>query len=206
MPTNSGPSPDNMMVVVFQSLSHFWPFVTPWTAALQASLSFTISQSLLKLMSTELVMPPNNLVLCHPLLLLPSIFPRTTVFSNESAVHIRWPECWSFSISPFIEHSGMILLRTDWFDLPAVQGTLKNLLLHHTSEVSILLHASFFMVQLSHSYIRKNHSSDYKDLCWQSDVVSFMLSRFVIAFLLRSKHLLISWLQSLSTVILKPRK
>ena len=164
MPTNSGPSPDNKVVVVFQWLSRFWTFSIPWTAALQASLFFTISQSLVKLMSIELVMPSNNLILCHPLL-LPSIFPRTIIFSNESAVRIRWPECWSFSISPFIEYSGLISLRTDWFDLPAVQGTLKNLLMHHTSKVSILRHTAFFMVQLSHSYVGKNHSSDYKDLC-----------------------------------------
>ena len=171
MPTNSGPSPDNMVVVVVQSLSHFWSFATPWTAALQASLSFTTSQSLLKLMSIELVMPSNNLILCHPFL-QPSIFPRTTIFYNKSAVHIRWPECWSFSISPFIEYSGLIFLRTDWFDPSAVQWTLKNLLLHHTSKVSILWHAAFFTVQLSHSYLQKNHSSDYKDLCWQRDVTS----------------------------------
>ena len=128
---------------------------TPWTSAHQASLSFTISQSLLKLMSIELVMPFNQLVLCGPLLLPPSIFPSIRVFSNESAVCIRWPKHWSFSfsISPSSEYSGLIPLRIDWFDLLAVQGTLKSLLQHHSSKASILQCSAFYMVQLSHPYM-----------------------------------------------------
>ena len=124
-------------------------FVIPWTAACQASLSFTISQSLLKLMSTESMMPSNHLILCCPLLLLPSIFPSIRVFSNESTLHIKWPKYWSFSfsISPFNEYSGLISFRIDWFDLLAVQGTRKSLLQHHSSNASILHHSAIFMVQ-----------------------------------------------------------
>ena len=125
-------------------LSHVLLFATPWTVAHQPSLSFTISQSLLKLMSIESVMPSNHLILCHPLLLLPSIFPSIRVFSNESALHIRWPKYWSSSISPSNEYSGLISFRIDWFDLPAVQGTLKSLLQHHSSKASILWHSAFF--------------------------------------------------------------
>ena len=125
---------------------------TPWTAARQASLSFTISRSLLKLMSIESVMPSNHLVLCHPLL-LPSVFPRIRVFSSESAVCIRWPKYWSFSISPSNEYSGLIPFRIDWFGLLAVQGTLKSLLQHHISKASVLQFSAFFMVQLSHPYM-----------------------------------------------------
>ena len=121
-------------------------FATPWTAARQASLSFTISQSLLKLMSIELVIPSNHLILCCSLLLLPSIFPSNRVFSSESALHIRWPKYWSFSISPSNKYSGLISFRMDWFDLLAVQGTLKSLLQHHNSKASILQHSAFFMV------------------------------------------------------------
>ena len=126
-----------------------WLFVIPWTTAHQASLSFTISWSLLKLMSTELVMPSNHLILCHPFLLLPSIFPSIRVFSNESTLHIRWPKYWSFHISPSNEYSGLISFRIDWFDL-AVQETLKSLLQHHISKASILQCLAIFMVQLSH--------------------------------------------------------
>ena len=135
-----------------QSLSHIRFFVTPWTAACQASLSKTNSQSPPKPMSIESVMPPNHLILCCPLLLLPSIFPSIRVFSNESALHIRWLKNWSFSfnISPSNEHPGLISFRVDWLDLLAVQGTLKSLLQHHYSNASILLHSSFFIVQLSH--------------------------------------------------------
>ena len=122
-------------------------FATPWTAAGQASLSFTVSWSLLRFMSTESVMPSNRLILCCPLLLLPSIFPCIRVFSNEWALHIRWPNCWGVSISPSNEYSGLISFRMDWFDL-AVQGTLTNLLQHHSSKASILWHSAFFMVQL----------------------------------------------------------
>ena len=138
-----------------QSLSRVWLFVTPWTAACQASLSINNSQSLLKLMSIESVMPYNHLILYHPLLLPPSIFLSIRVFSNESALRIRWPKYWSFSfsISPSSEYSGLISLAMDWLDLLAVQGTLKSLLQHHSSKASVLQHSTFFMVQLSHPYM-----------------------------------------------------
>ena len=132
-----------------QMLSHVQLFATPWTAARQASLSITNSQSLLKLMSIRSMMPSSNLIFCHPLLLLPSIFPSIRVFSNESVLSIRWPKCWSFSfsISPSNEYSGFISFRIDWFNLLIVQGTLKSLLQHHSSKASILQHSVFFMVQ-----------------------------------------------------------
>ena len=135
-------------VVVVQLLSCVQLLATPWTAACQASLSFTVSRNLLKLMSIELVMPSNHLILCHPLLLLPSIFPSIRVFSNESALHIRWPKTWSFSfsISPSSEYWGLISFRIDWFDLLAVQGTLKSFLQDHSSDGSILRCSAFFMV------------------------------------------------------------
>ena len=137
--------------------------VTPRTAARQASLSITNSQSLLKLMSIELVMPSSHLILCHPLLLPPSIFPSIRVFSKKSVLRIRWPKYWSFSfnIRPSNEHSGLISFRMDWLDLLAVQGTLKSLLQHHSSKASILLFSDFFIVQLSW----KNHSLDEMDIC-----------------------------------------
>ena len=177
---------------VVLSLSRVQLFVTLWTAARQASLSFTISQSLLKLMSVESVMPSNHLILCRPLLLLPSIFPSIRVFSNESVLHIRWPKYWSFSfsISPSKEYSGLISFRNAWFDLLAAQETLKSLLQHHSLKASILWHSAFFMVQLTsiHDYW-KNDSFDYTDLCRQTDVSDFnTLSRLVIAFLPRNKH------------------
>ena len=130
-------------------------FATPWTAACQASLSLTISHSLLKFMSIASVMPSNHLILCHPLLLLPSIFPTIRVFSNEWMSRIRWPKYWSlnFSISLFSEHSGLISFRIDWLDLLAVQGTLKSLLQHHNSKASIFHCSNFLMVQLSHPYM-----------------------------------------------------
>ena len=130
-------------------------FTIPWTAARWITLSLSISRSLLKLMSIESVMPSIHLILCHPLLLLPSIFPSFRVFSNESFLHIRWPKYWSFSfsISHSNEYSGLISLRIDWLDLLAVQGTLKNLLQHHSSKTSILWCSAFFIVQLSHPYI-----------------------------------------------------
>ena len=143
----------SFVAVVDQSLSRGWLFVTPWTTARQASLSFTISQSLLKLMSTESVMPSNHLILCHPLLLLPSIFLSIRVFSSESVLCIRWPKNWSFSISPSSEYSGLISFTIDWFDLLAVKGTLKSLLQHHSSKASILLCSAFVIVQLSHPYL-----------------------------------------------------
>ena len=138
-----------------QSLSCVWLFVIQWTAAHQASLSITNSWRLLKLISVKSVMPSNYLILCHPLLLLPSIFPSIRVFSNESVLHIRWPKCWSFSfsINTSNEYSGLICFRIDWFDLLAVQGTLKSLLQHHSSKASILRHSAFLMVQLSHPYM-----------------------------------------------------
>ena len=138
-----------------QSLSHVRLFAPPWTAARQASLSITNSWSLLKLMSIELVMPSNHLILCHPLLLLPSIYPSIRAFSNESVLCIRWPKYWSFSfnISPSNEHSGLISFKMDWLNLLAVQGTLKSLLQHHNSKASILWCSAFFIVQLSHPYM-----------------------------------------------------
>ena len=147
-------------IVVVQSFSCVRLFATPWTAACQASLSFTISWSLLKLMSIESVMPSNHLTLCRPLLLLPSVFPSIRVFSNESTLHIRWPKYWSFSfsISPSNEYSGLISFRINWFDLLAVQGTLKSLLQHHSSKASILWCSAFLMVQLSHPYMTTGKS------------------------------------------------
>ena len=146
-----------------QSLSRVQLLVTPWTAARQASLSITNFRSLLKLLSIESVMPSNHLILCDPLLLLPSIFPSIRVFSNESVLRIRQPKYWSFSftISPSNEYSGLISFRMDWLDLLAVQGTLKSLLQYHSSEPSIFWHSVFFIVQLSHPYYYwKYHSFD----------------------------------------------
>ena len=193
-----------------QSLSHVQLFVTPWTGARQASLSITNSWSLLKLTSIELVMPSNHLILCHALLLLHSIFPSLRVFSNESVHRIRWPKYWtfSFSICPFNEHSGLVSFRIDWFDL-AVQGTLKSLLQHHSSKASILRCSAFFTVQLSHPYMTTGKTIALTRQTIVRKLMSLlfnMLSRLVIAFLPRSKHLLISWLQSLSAVILEPPK
>ena len=153
-----------MSISSVQSLSCVRVFATPWTAARQVSLPITNSWSLLTLMCIESVMPSNYLILCHPLLLLPSIFPSIRVFSNESVSCIRWPKYWSFSfsISPSSEYSGLISFRMDWLDLLAVQGTLKSLLQHHSSKASILRHSAFFIVQLSHPYMTtdKNHSID----------------------------------------------
>ena len=142
--------------VQFSSVAQSCPTLcNPWIAALQASLSITNSQNLLKLMSIELVMPSNHLILCRPLLLLPSVFPSIRVFSSESVLHIRWPNYWSFSFSirPSSEYSGLISFRMDWLDLLAVQGTLKSLLQHHSSKASILWCSAFFIVQLSHPYM-----------------------------------------------------
>ena len=144
-------------------LSHVQLFVTPWTAACQVFLSITKSRRLLKLMSIKSVMPSNHLILCLPRLLPPSIFPSIRVFSNESVLHIKWSKYWSFSfnISPSNEYLGPISFRIDWFDLLAVQGTLKSLLQHHTPKASILRRSAFFTVQLSHPYMTmKNHSLD----------------------------------------------
>ena len=152
-------------------------------------------------MSIESVMPSSHLILCRPLFLLPSIFPSIRVFSNESALHIRWPKYWSFSfsISPSNEYSGLISFRRDWLDLLAVQGTLKRLLQHHSSKASILWHLAFFMVQLSHPYMTTGKTIALTRRTFVGKVISLllnMLSRLVIAFLPRSKHLSISWLQS----------
>ena len=138
-------------IVVVQLFSFVWLFATRWTKACQASLSITNSRSLLKLMSIELVMPFKHVILCHPLLLPPSIFPSIRVFSNESVFCIRWPKYWSFSFStnPYNEYSGLISFRMDWLNLLAIQGTLKSLLQHHSSKASILLCSAFFIVQLS---------------------------------------------------------
>jgi len=156
-------------------------------------------------------MPSNHLILCRPLLLSSSIFPSTRVFSNESALLIRWPKYWSFSfnISPSNEHSGLISFRMDWLDLLAVQGTLKSLLQHHSSKASILQHSAFFLVQLSHPYITTGKTIALTRWTFVGKVLSLLfnvLSRLVIAFLPRSKRLLISWLQSPSAVILEPPK
>ena len=154
-------------------------------------------------------MPSNHLMLCRPLLLPPSIFPRIGVFSNESVLHIRWPKYWSFSfsISPSNEHSGLISFRMDWLDLLAVQGTLKSFLQHHSSKASILRHSAFFMVQLSHPYLTTGKTTALTRWIFVGKVMSLLfntLSRLVIAFLPRSKYLLISWLPSPSAVILEP--
>ena len=155
------------------------------------------------------MMPSNHLILCHPLL-LPPIFPSIRVFSSGSALHIRWPKYWSFSfnISPSNEHSGVISFRMDWLDLLAVQGTLKSLLQHHSSKAFILQHSAFFMVQLSHPYMTTGKTIALTRWTFVSKVMSLlfdMLSRLVITFLPRSKHLLISWLQSPSAVTLEPK-
>ena len=182
--------------VQFSSVTQLCPiFVTPWTAARQASLSATNSQSLLKLMSIESVMPYNHLILCHPLFLLHSIFPSIRVFSNESVLYIRWPKCWSFSfnISLSNEYSGLISFRMDWLDFLAVQGTLKRLLQHHSSKASILRHSAFFVVQLSHPYMTPGKTIALTRWTFVGKVMSLlfnMLSRLVIAFLPRSKCLL----------------
>ena len=186
-------------------------FAIPWTGAHQASLSITIFRSLLKLMSIESVMPSNLLFLYNPLLLLPSVFPSIRVFSNESALRIPWPKYWSFSfsISPSSECSGLISFRMDWLDLLAVQRTPKSLLQHHSSKASILQCLAFFMVQLSHPYMTIVKTIALTIWTFVGKVMSLlfnMLSRLVIAFLPRSKHLLISWLQSPSAVILESLK
>ena len=162
-------------------------------------------------MSIELVMSSNHLILSHPLLLLPSIFPSIRVFSNESAFHMRWPKYWtfSFSISPSNEYSGLISFRMDWLDLLAVQETLKSLLQHHSSKASVLQRSAFFTVQLSHPYVTTGKTIALTRRSFVGKVMSLlfnMLSRLGITFLQRSKHLLISWLQSPYAVILKPPK
>ena len=194
-----------------QLLSRVLFFVTSWSAAHQASLSITNSRSLLKLMSIKSVMPSNHLIFFLPLLLLPSIFPSTRVFTNESVLHIRWTKDWSFSFS-FIssnKHPGLISFRMDWLDLLAVQGTLKSFLQHHSSKASILWHSAFFIVQLSHPYMTTGKTIALTRRTFVGKVTSLlfnMLSRLVIAFLLRIRYLLITWLPSPSAVILEPKK
>ena len=160
-------------------------------------------------MPIEMVILSNHLIICHPLCLPPSDFPSIRVFSNESALHIRWPKHWSFSfsISPSNEYSGLISFRTDWLDFPAVQGILKSLLQHHSSKASILWHSAFFIVQLSHPYMATRKTIALTRWTFVGKVMSLlfnMLSRLVITFLPRSKYLLISWLKSPSAVILAP--
>ena len=188
-----------MISVSVQSLSHVQLFATPWTVAHQASLSITNSQSPPKPMSIESMMPSDHLILCCPLLLLPSIFPSIRVFSNESILCIRWPKYWSFSfnVSPSNEHPGLSSLKMDWLDLLAVQGTLKSLLQHHNSKSSILQHSAYFIVQLSYPYMTTRKTIALTRWTFVGKVMSLlfnMLSRLVITFLPRSKRLLISWL------------
>ena len=189
-----------------QSLICVQLFVTPWTAAGQASLSITNSQSLLGFMSFELLMPSNHLILCPPLL-LSSVFPSIRVFSTESVLCLRWPKYWSFrfSISHSNEYSGLISFRMDWLDFIAVQGTLKSLLQHHSSKASVLQHSASFIVQLSHPYMTTGKTIALTRRTFVGKVMSLffnMLSSLVITFLPRSKRHLISWLQSPSAVIL----
>ena len=201
----------NMTFSSVQSLSHVRPFEIPWTAARQASLSTTNSGSLLKLMSIELVMPSNHLVLCRPLPLPSSIFPSNRVFSNESFLHIRWPKYWSFSFSicPPNEYSGLVSFKMDWLDLLSVQGTLKSLLQYHSSKASILWHSAFFIVQLAHPYMTTGKTIALTRWTFVDKVKSLlfrMLSRLVRTFLPGSRCLLISWLKLPSAVILEPPK
>ena len=189
-----------------QLLSCIWLFATPWITACQASLSITNSRNLLKLMPIESVMPSSHLILCHPLIHPPSIFPSIRVFSNESVLCIRWPKYWSFSfsISPSNEYPGLISFRMDWLDLLVVLGTLKSLLQHHSSKASILQCSAFFIVQLSHPYITTGKTIALTKWTFVGKVISplfNMLSRVGKTFLPKSKCLLISWLQSPSAVI-----
>ena len=192
-----------------QLLSCVWVFETSRAAAHQASLSFTISWNLFKLMSIELMMPFNHLILCHPLLLLSPVLLSIRVFSNESAPHIRWPKYQSLSIGPFNQYSGLISFKIDWFDLLAVQGTLKSVLQHHSSKALILQCSAFFTVLLSHPYMTSGKTIALTIQTFVGKVMSLLfntLSRFVISFLPRNNCLLISWPQSPSTVILEPKK
>ena len=182
-----------------QLLSCVELFATPWIAACQASLSITNSRSPPKPMYIKSVMPSNHLIPCRPLLLLPSIFSSIRVFSKESALHMRWPKYWSFSfnISPFNEHPGLVSFRMDWLDFLAVQGTLKSLLQHHSSKASILRCSAFFIIQLSHPYMTTGKTIALTRWTFVGKVMSLhfnMLSRLIITFLPRSKCLLISWL------------
>ena len=190
------------LLLIFSSvqlLSRVWLFVTPWTAVRQASLSITNSQSLLKLMSIESVMPSNHFILCRPLLLLTSIFPSIRVFTNKSVLCIRWPNYWSFSfsISPSNEYSGLISFRMDWLDLLAVQGTRQSLLQHHRLKASSLRCSASFIVQLSYPSLTTGKTINLTRRTFVGKVMSLlfnMLSGLVIPFLPKSKGLLISWL------------
>ena len=194
-----------------QSLSPVRLFVTLWTTTPQASLSITKSRNLHKLMSIKSVMPSNHLILCHPLLLLPSIFPSIRVFSKESVLHTRWLKYWSFSfsISPSNEYSGLFSFRMDWLDLLAVQETPKSLLQHHSSKASIFPGSAFSIIHLSHPYMATGKTIALTRWLFVGKVMSLlfnMLSRLDITFLPRSKCLLISWLQSPSAVILENKE
>ena len=185
--------------------------MTPWTAARQASLSPTVSQSLLRFVSIELMMLSDHLFLCRPLLLSPSVFPSIRVFSNKSFLPIRWPKGWSFSfsISTSNEYSGLMSFRLIWLDLLAVQGTLESLLQHHSWKASILRRSAFFTVPLSHPYTSTGKTIALTRRTFVGKVMSLLLNmlyRLVITFLSRSKCLLISWLKSPSAVILEPKK
>ena len=195
-----------MLIRSVQSISRVRLFAIQWTTAHQASLSITNSRSPPKLMSIELVISSNHLILCRPLLLLSPIPPSIRIFSNESVLHIRWPKYWSFSfnISPSNEYPGLIF-RMDWLGLLAVQGTLKSILQHHSSKASILLSSAFFIVQLSHPYMTTGKTIALTRRTFVGKVMSLLfnkLSSLVIVILPRSKRLLISWLQSPSAVIL----
>ena len=203
--------------IFVQLLSRVWLFAIPQTAALQAFLSFSISQSFLKFMSNESVIPSNHLILCCPLLLLPSIFPNISgLFANEPISPMSWlfvsgTNYWSFSfsINLYNEYSGLLSFRIDWFDLLAVQGTLNSLLQHHSSKASILQHLAFFMAQLSHPYMTTGNTIALTIWIFVSQVILLlfnMLSKFVTTFLPMNNRLLISWLPSASAVILEPKK
>ena len=185
----------NLGIVQFssvQSLSRVQLFVTPWTAAHQASLSITNSWSLLKLMSIESVMPSNHLIFCHPLLIQPSTFPSSSIFSNESVLCIRWPKYWSFSFSssPSNEYSGLISFRIDWLDLLAVQGILKSLIQHHNLKASVLWCSAFFMVQFSHLYVPAGKTIALTIQTFVSKVMSLLFNTLSLGFLqLFSKEL-----------------
>ena len=188
-----------MTKIQFSSAAQPCPTLRPHGLHLTRPPCPSNSRSLLRPISIESVMPSSHLILCHPLLLLPSIFPSSSVFSNESVLHIRWAEHWSFSfnISPSNEHSELISFRMDWLDLLAVQGTLKSLLQHHSAKASILWHSAFFIVQLSHPYMTTGETIALTRWTFVGKVMSLlfnMLSRLVITFLPNSKKLLISWL------------
>ena len=194
-----------------QSLSHVRLFVIPWNRAHQASLPITNFWSSFNLMPIELVMPSSHLILCCPLFLLSPVPPSIRVFSNESTLRMRWPKYWSFnfSISPSNVHPGLISFRMDWLDLLAVQGTLKSLVQHYSAKASILRRSAFFTVQLSYPYMTAGKTIALTRRTLVGKVMSLllnMLSRLVITFLPRSRHLLISWLQSPSAVILEPKQ